>query len=92
MYKNFAEKAKEEGFKEIAEEFERVGSVEHSHEIRYQILSNLLDSGELYHSNKDIVWKCSACGYEVRGKGAPLHCPLCGHAQGFYYPKKQIYF
>lgn len=92
MYKNFEEKAREEGFIEIADEFKRVGSVEYHHESRYQILANLLDEQELFHSNKQIIWKCSACGYEIKSDGAPLKCPLCGHEQGFYYPKKKIYY
>lgn len=92
MYKDFEKIAREEGYGDIADEFKRVGSVEYHHENRYEILANLLDSKQLLVSNKEIIWKCSNCGYEYVGKEAPLVCPLCGHKQGYYAPKKQIYF
>ena len=38
MYKEFADTAKEEGFNDIADMFQRIGSVEKEHEERYQKL------------------------------------------------------
>lgn len=92
MYKDFEEKAREEGFTAIADEFKRVGSVEYHHENRYEILASLLNNKELFYSNRDTVWVCSNCGYEHTGKEAPLECPLCKHPQGYYAPRKKIYF
>lgn len=92
MYKEFERVAREEGFNDVADEFKRVGSVENHHEVRYEILASLLKNKELFNSQQELVWHCSACGYEVAGSEPPKECPLCKHAQGYYAPKKPIYY
>ena len=92
MYKEFAKKAREEGFEEIAKEFERVGSVEYHHEVQFQTLADLLESGKLSKANDEIIWECSSCGFRTYGKEAPEECPLCKHPKGYYFPKKQVYY
>ncbi|NLC45522.1 MAG: rubrerythrin family protein, partial [Firmicutes bacterium] len=48
MYKEFAEVAREEGFDEIADFFERVAKVELEHEKRYLALLKNLEEGKVF--------------------------------------------
>jgi rubrerythrin len=84
MYKEFAEQAKEEGFREIAILFELVGKIENEHEKRYQDLLSKLEAGTLFLKDGTAVWKCRNCGYIHVGKRAPGQCPACKHPQSYF--------
>ena len=85
MYKNFAKIAKEEGFDEIAKQFELVGQIEKSHEERYQKLLANLEKDEVFQSKTGIiVWRCRNCGYLHTGEKAPEVCPVCAHPQAYF--------
>ncbi len=91
MYKEFAETAEKEGFKDIAAKFRLVGSVEKHHEERYKTLLNNVKEGQVFKSeDTKTVWKCRNCGYIFVGKNAPAVCPCCNHPQSYFeaYPKK----
>lgn len=84
MYPNFKKIAQEEDEKEIATLFQEIAEVEEKHEERYNILADLLESGKMFKSEKEIEWKCLNCGYIHTGTSAPVKCPLCQKPQGWY--------
>lgn len=84
MYKRFAKTAREEGFHEIADKFEKVAEIERGHEERYlKLRDNILD-GEVFKRPEKVIWQCRECGYLVFDREAPEVCPVCGHPQGFF--------
>lgn len=84
MYKEFAKDAKEEGFPELAAQFEAVGKVERSHEERYRtLLSNIKEDSVFSKTTKE-VWICRNCGHLHDGTSAPEMCPVCVHPKAFF--------
>ena len=85
MYKEFAETAEKEGFKELAIKFRLVGEVEAKHEERYNKLLKNVELCEVFKKDTGItIWKCRNCGYIHVGKEAPKVCPCCAHPQSFF--------
>ena len=84
MYKEMAEVAREEGFIEIAERFERVAEVERNHEKRFLALLERLKTETVFVSEDVIIWKCRNCGHIHVGKEAPEKCPTCDHARSYF--------
>lgn len=85
MYKEFAETAEKEGFKELAAKFRLVGEVEKHHEERYLALYENINSNEVFTKKTGIkVWKCRNCGYIYVGTEAPKVCPCCNHPQAYF--------
>ena len=84
MYAEFAKTAREEGFDEIADKFERVGAVEKSHEERYNKILEVLNAGKVFKKDDIVIWRCRMCGNLHVGKVAPDQCPICGHLQAFF--------
>ena len=84
MYKEFAEIAEKEGFKEIAYKFRAVGEIERHHEARYNALLEKVKGGVVFVGDDLAVWKCRNCGHIVVGKYAPEICPVCKHPKSFF--------
>lgn len=84
MYVEFARVAREEGFDELAAQFERVGAIEKHHEERYRRLLANIDEGIVFSRDDDRIWVCLECGNIVIGKKAPMVCPVCKHPQAYY--------
>jgi rubrerythrin len=84
IYPNFAQTARKEGFKDIADSFKQIGEVEEKHEERYRKLLENLNKGKVFKKDKIVRWKCRNCGYVHEGKEAPKICPACKHPQAFY--------
>ena len=84
MYKKFAEDARDEGFNEIAELFEKVGEIEKHHEERYRKLIENIEKGMVFKGDGVTVWKCRNCGYIHIGDSAPEKCPVCDHPQSYF--------
>jgi len=83
IYPNFALIAREEGYDDIAEKFEKVAEVETYH---FKLLKQIyegLKSKKLYKSSTAIKWKCSNCGNEHIQKQAWQICDLCSMPQGY---------
>ncbi len=91
MYPQFAEKAKEEGFDEIAEAFTEIAEVEEAHERRYRKLLDNIKNDRVFHRDEVMLWKCNNCGYIHEGKSAPEVCPACLHPQGHFEIFKETY-
>ena len=83
IYPSFSQIARNEGFDDIADIFERVASVENCH---YMLLKQIFDglyNKTLYSSKTPIKWKCSNCGNEHTQKNAWKVCDLCSMPQGY---------
>ena len=84
MYKDFAAKAKEEGFTKIAAQMDMVAKIENDHEDRYNALLHNLETNTVFEKAEDEVWICDKCGHKHSGKKAPGACPLCGAKQSYF--------
>ncbi len=84
MYKEFAKTAREEGFEELAAQFEAVARVEAEHEARYIQLKQNIEDGIVFEREEEVVWECQNCGYKHTGKEAPHNCPACDHPQAHF--------
>ena len=84
MYPEFANIAREEGFKEIADVFEAVAVAEKQHEKRYLGLLANVEAGTVFKKREKVVWRCRNCGYLHEGEQAPEMCPACAHPQAHF--------
>lgn len=84
LYPKFAKEAKKEGFDEIATLFERIASIECSHERKFLERSLVVDqeevSKEVETLSKDSYY-CIFCGYVAKGKLSV--CPVCNAEHAF---------
>lgn len=91
MYEKMAQVALEEGFDEIAHQFQRVGQIEKTHEERYRKLITNIEEGIVFSREGDTVWMCRNCGQLCFGKNAPKICPTCKHPQSFFEIRPENY-
>lgn len=84
MYKEFAEVAREEGFEQIAAQFEEVAKVEREHEERYNKLAANIREDKVFKREGKQLWHCRNCGYIYEGEEAPLVCPACKHPKAYF--------
>ncbi|MBW1710166.1 MAG: rubrerythrin family protein [Deltaproteobacteria bacterium] len=84
MYPSFAQKAKEEGFNDIAEIFTSIAVAEKQHEKRYNALLSNIEAGQVFKKDKPVIWRCLNCGYLHEGDEAPQTCPACDHPQAHF--------
>ena len=83
MYKQMAETAREEGFNDIAFQFEKIGAIEKEHEERYRKLADNVKNGKVFEKDEPVVWQCANCGRsrseerrvgkECRSRWSPYH-------------------
>ena len=91
MYAQFAKEAREEGFEDIAAQFEGVAAIEKEHEERYLKLLKNIEDGVVFSRDGDMIWQCSNCGHVHIGKQAPEVCPVCNHPQSYFQIKAENY-
>lgn len=91
MYKNFAEVAREEGFDEIADLFEKTATVEAHHEERYLKLLANLENDIVFKRGDKTLWICRNCGYIYEGEEAPNICPLCVHPKAHFQVYSEVF-
>jgi len=84
VYPQFAEIAREEGFKNIARALDAIALIEKHHKSRYSKLAGHLAEGTLFKRSEPVVWRCLKCGYLHEGLEAPSVCPACAHPQGYF--------
>lgn len=87
MYARMAKEAEEEGFKEIAELFKGVATIEKLHEERYRAFATAVKEGTVFVKDGEIAWKCRNCGYVHIGLTAPDICPVCDHPKSYFEPE-----
>jgi len=84
MYPDFAEIAKDEGYKEASRLFAGIGKIEVEHENMYKMLLERLESDAEFVSDDDNeAWICEVCGHVHYGKKALKVCPVCKHPQEY---------
>lgn len=91
MYEQFAKEAREEGFEEIARQFEGVAAIEKEHEERYRKLLQNVESETVFSKDGMVIWQCRNCGHICVGKKAPEVCPVCAHPQAYFQVKAENY-
>lgn len=84
LYKESADVARQEGFKEVAEQFDEIAKVEVEHEKRYRKLLDNIKSGKVFRKDKIIKWRCRNCGRVIESNEAPGKCPACEHPQAYF--------
>ncbi len=84
VYKNFGDKAKEEGFSKIAASFAQIAEIEKIHGDRFGKFAQLIKEGKLFVSDVEEEWMCLNCGFVYKGTSAPAVCPVCQHDRGFF--------
>lgn len=83
MYPDFAEVAKQEGYKEAARLFTGIGRVEVEHENMFKMLLERLESDAEFTSEDEEAWICEVCGHVHYGKKALKNCPVCNHGKEY---------
>ena len=91
MYAEMAKTAEEEGFLELAAQFEGVAKIEKTHEERYLKLLENLKNGEVFKKGEKVMWFCRNCGHVEIAESAPLVCPVCKHPQAYFQVKATNY-
>lgn len=84
LYPEFAKTAREEGFLDIANTFEKIAEVERAHEARYLKLYHNLEKWLVFEKNWVYIWKCNNCWYLHEWNKAPIVCPACTHPQAHF--------
>ena len=84
VYKNFGDKAKEEGFDKVAAAFHMIAKIEKYHGDRFGKFAELLEQNKLYVSDVKTGWICLNCGYIFEGEAVPEKCPVCDHDKGYF--------
>ena len=91
MYRQFAEEAEQEGFKQLAAQFKMVAAIEKEHEARYNALKKNIEDGTVFERDGKVYWQCRNCGYICELSKAPAVCPVCVHPQAFFELLKTNY-
>lgn len=91
MYAEFAKVAREEGFEDIAAQFEGVAAIEKEHEERYRKLLANIEGDLVFSKDGDVIWQCINCGHICIGQKAPEVCPVCAHPQSYFQVKAENY-
>jgi len=91
LYKEAADVAESEGFKEIATAFRSISKVEEQHELRYRKLLKNIQEGKVFKKDEPVKWVCRNCGFVYEGKNALSLCPACQHPQAHFEVKSENY-
>ena len=91
MYARMVKEAQEEGFADIAAQFESVALIEKAHEARYRKLLGNIKEGIVFSRDGDRLWQCGNCGHISVGAKAPEVCPVCKHPQAYFQLKAENY-
>lgn len=83
-YKKFGDKAREEGFDEIAGAFHMIGEIEKTHGDRFGMFADMIENDTLFVSDVETGWMCLNCGHIYTGENVPDKCPVCDHDRGYF--------
>jgi len=84
MYAQFAETARQEGFKRAADTFDAIIVAEKHHEKLFLHLAENIASKRIFHAETPIQWRCLGCGYIHNGENPPDKCPACVRPFGWF--------
>ena len=82
VYPEYIETAKQEGFKEMAEKFEKMLQIKDCLYMMMDEIYNKFKNKTLHKRKEETKWKCDNCGYEHTSKEAWDKCPFCSFEQG----------
>lgn len=92
VYQAFGEKAKEEGFLQVANSFFMIAEIEKAHGDCFGRFAELMENNKLFSSDTKTRWICLNCGYIYEGEKVPDKCPVCSHDQGYFVRLEQSPF
>lgn len=84
VYRTFGEKAKEEGFMQVANSFFMIAEIEKIHGDRFGRFAELMEKDKLFKADQKTSWICLNCGYIYEGESVPERCPVCAHDKGYF--------
>ncbi len=84
IYKEFGNKAQEEGFAKVASSFFMISEIEKMHGDRFGRFAEWMEENKLFVSDVKTGWICLNCGFVYEGERAPEICPVCSHDQGYF--------
>lgn len=84
VYQKFGDKAKEEGFMNVANSFYMIAKIEKTHGDRFGRFAKWLEENKLHVSDVKTGWICLNCGHIYEGESAPEKCPVCQHDKGYF--------
>ncbi len=84
VYKNFAKKAEEEGFLEVASSFQLIAEIEKTHGDRFGKFADWMEQGKLFVADVKTAWMCMECGHIYYGTQVPEVCPVCHNDRGYF--------
>lgn len=84
VYSKFGDKAKEEGFLQVASSFYKIAEIEKIHGERFGKFAEYMEKNQLYVSDVKTGWICLNCGYIFEGTAVPEQCPVCQHDKGYF--------
>ena len=91
LYTNAADVAEKEGFKEIADRFRAIATIEDRHMKRFNLMRKRIEEGTVWKREKPIKWQCLVCGYISEGTEPPKKCPACCHPYQHFMPIEKNY-
>ena len=93
VYPEFSSVAKQEGFTDIASEFDMIAKIEESHHKRFDYYLKLWKEDMLLRSeSSEELWMCLNCGHIHKGSEPPMECPVCGTQQGYFIREAEAPF
>lgn len=84
LYREYAQIAQEEGFKDISSLFSGIANIKLNHNALFQTYISAIQKNELFCRLEEGLWICLGCGNILSGLCAPEICPICGYPQGYY--------
>ena len=84
IYKEFQDKAIEEGYPQIAASFGLISEIEKHHGDRFGKFAKFMEDNTLHFCDVEVGWMCLNCGHISHGSIAPLNCPVCQKHQGYF--------
>ncbi len=84
VYQKFGNKAKEEGYENIAHSFYEIAKIEKTHGDRFSYLAELIRNNKLFVSDVKCKWMCLNCGNILEIEQVPQMCPVCQHDKGYF--------
>ena len=84
LYRKAAKTAQEEGFADLAVQFNAIADVEDHHRARFERMLKRLEECTVWKRNEPVEWKCEVCGYIFKGTEPPKVCPACKHPYQHY--------